>query len=190
MAFLRVGLQAGIVFPPVTISNGGGRGPAAVESSAMPEDFPGFSVDTDWKKQAQEEKRRLAEEAERQKAAAPAAIGSAAAGAAISPASATQPPGRAGARSRRARREEMPEANFVTLVQTLASQALVYLGGVATAAGEAIIDLDTAKHQIDLMAMLEDKTRGSLTPDEQKALDVALYETRMRYVGVASRYIL
>ena len=82
------------------------------------------------------------------------------------------------------------EASFETLVQTLAAQALVYMGGVATAAGEAMIDLDTAKQQIDLLGVLEEKTKGNLSPEEQAALDVALYETRMRYVGVASRYIL
>ena len=157
----------------------------------MPEDFPSISIDSDWKKQAQEEKRRLAEEAERQKTTPPTGAASAAvAGAAVAAPPGAQATGRAGVRGRRARREEMPEASFTTLLQTLASQALVYLGGVATAAGEAIIDLDTAKHQIDLMAVLEEKTKGRLAPEEQKALDVALYETRMRYVGVASRYIL
>ena len=155
----------------------------------MPEDFPSISVDSDWKKQAQEEKRRLSEEADRQKAAPPAGAAASAgiSAAALPPA---QPGARAGTRGRRARREEMPEANFTTLVQTLASQALVYLGAVATAAGEAIVDLDTAKHQIDLLAVLEEKTGGKLSPEEQKSLDIALYETRMRYVGVASRYIL
>ena len=159
----------------------------------MPEDFPSISIDSDWKKQAQEEKRRLAEESERQKASAPAGASTAAggaAGAAVATAPGAQPGTRAAVRGRRARREEMPEANFTALVQTLASQALVYLGGVATAAGEAIIDLDTAKQQIDLMAVLEEKTKGNLTAEEQSVLDTALYETRMRYVGVASRYIL
>src|SRR5688572_25394757 len=143
----------------------------------MAEEFS-FSVDSDWKKQAQEEKRRLTEEAERKKSApAPAE-------AAAVPSTAAA----AGGRRRRAAREEMPEANFVTLVQTLASQALVYLGGMAVAGGEPMIDLDTAKQQIDLMAVLEDKTAGNLSDEERAALDVALYETRMRYVGVASRY--
>lgn len=154
----------------------------------MPEDdAPSISIDTDWKKQAQEEKRRLAEEAQRKKtagspASAPEATGHARAASAGSAAPA--------ARARRARRDELPEASFTTLVHALASQALVYLGGVALASGEAVIDLDTAKHQIDLLAVLEEKTKGNLTSEEQKALDVALYEARTRYAGVASRYIL
>lgn len=154
----------------------------------MPEDFPTFSVDSDWKKQAQEEKRRLAEEAERQKSAP--APSPARAGAATAVAEAPGVGRTPGARRRRAAREGLPEANFISLVQTLASQVLAYLGGVALASGEAMIDLDTAKHQIDLLAVLEEKAKGNLSPEEQSALDVALYETRMRYVGVASRYIL
>ena len=145
----------------------------------MAEEFS-FSVDSDWKKQAQEEKRRLAEEAAA-KPAAPAAPPAAK--------SAASPAGRSASRRRRAA-GELPEAGFTTLVQTLASQALLYLGGVAVSNGEGIVDLDTAKHQIDLLAVLEEKTQGNLSDDERSTLDVTLYETRMRFVGVASRYIL
>ncbi len=148
----------------------------------MADDFPAFSVDSDWKKQAQEEKRRLAEEA-RNKQAAPSAPSAAA----------TEPAPAAGdstATRRRRARGELPEPSFMTLVQTLASQALLYMGGMAMAGGESMVDLDTAKHQIDLMAVLEEKTKGNLTPEEQATLDSVLYETRMRYVSVASRYIL
>ena len=148
----------------------------------MAEEFS-FSVDSDWKKQAQEEKRRLTEEAERQRAVAPASGGAAAVRSGAAEAAGST-------RRRRRGRDELPDASFTTLLQTLASQVLVYLGGVATAAGEAMIDLDMAKHQIDLLGVLEDKTRGNLSAEEQSALDVTLYETRMRYVGVASRYIL
>ena len=161
----------------------------------MPEDFPSFSVDSDWKKQAQEEKRRLADEAQRQKAApaaaaiTPEAPATQVVGGQRSPVGPGTAPSPAG-RQRRSRREEVPEANFTTLVQTLAGQVLMYLGGVALSSGEAMVDLDTAKHQIDLLAVLEQTTRNNLTPQEQKALDVAMYETRMRFVSVASRYIL
>ena len=143
----------------------------------MAEEFS-FSVDSDWKKQAQEEKRRLAEEAAKKPAAAPSAKAEAPAAA-----------GRPAARRRRAA-GELPDASFTTLVQTLASQALLYMGGVAVSNGEGIVDLDTAKHQIDLLAVLEEKTQGNLSDDERATLDVTLYETRMRFVGVASRYIL
>ena len=149
----------------------------------MPEEFS-FSVDSDWKKQAQEEKRKLAEEA----AAKPPATPAVTAKPAASTGSAA-PSGPPAARRRRAR-DELPEASFTTLVQTLASQALLYMGAVPTAGGEGVVDLDTAKFQIDLLAALEDKTQGNLSAEERSALDVTLYETRMRFVGVASRYIL
>ena len=141
----------------------------------MAEEFS-FSVDSDWKKQAQEEKRRLAEES-----AKPAA----------SPAPAPQASSRPSTRRRRRSAEDLPEPSFAALVQTLASQALLYMGGVAvSAAGEGIVDLDQAKQQIDLLTVLEEKTQGNLSDDERATLDVTLYETRMRFVGVASRYIL
>ena len=46
-----------------------------------------------------------------------------------------------------------------------------------------------AKHHIDTLAVLEEKTKNNLTPEEQRMLDGALYEARMRYVNVASQYI-
>ena len=45
-----------------------------------------------------------------------------------------------------------------------------------------------AKLQIDILGVLEEKTKGNLTEEEQNSLNVALYETRMRYVAVASQY--
>ena len=54
---------------------------------------------------------------------------------------------------------------------------------------EPVADLDMAKHQIDTLAVLEEKTKGNLTKDEQQSLDSALYELRMRYVSVATQLI-
>ena len=141
---------------------------------------PSLHIDTDWKKQAQEEKRRLAEQ-EQKKAAEAQASG----------ATATAPSGRrttAGAGGGRTGRE-LPPANFPTLVNTLITQALFYLGDLAPQGGEPVVNLDMAKHQIDLLAVLEEKTRGNLTEEEQRLLDTALYEARMRYVSVASQYV-
>ena len=140
-----------------------------------------LSIDSDWKKQAQEEKRRLAEEAEKKKAASAASPSQAGDRAASATAA-------AGAR-RRAKRE-LPEASFETLVRSMAGQVNLYLGLIPVAGGEQMLDLDAAKHQIDLLAVLDDKTGDSLTESERSALDLALYEARSRYVGVASQYIL
>jgi predicted kinase len=46
-----------------------------------------------------------------------------------------------------------------------------------------------AKHQIDTLDVLEDKTKNNLSDDEKQLIDAALYEARMRYVTVASQYI-
>jgi hypothetical protein len=82
----------------------------------------------------------------------------------------------------------MPAASFSTLVQSILTQALFYLGDLTTRGAEPTVNLDMAKHQIDLLGILEDKTRGNLTADEQRVLDTVLYEARMRYVSVASQY--
>jgi len=47
------------------------------------------------------------------------------------------------------------------------------------------INLDLAKHHIDLMEVLEEKTKGNLTNDESKKLSLALHEARMQYVQAA-----
>ena len=140
---------------------------------------PSLHIDTDWKKQAQEEKKRLAEQ--EQKKAADAAA-----------AAPPPPPGQGRAvpgsgRGRSAR--ELPPASFAALVNTLLTQALFYLGDLAPQGGEPVLNLDMAKHQIDTLSLLEEKTKGNLTEEEQRLLDSALYEGRMRYVQVASQFV-
>jgi hypothetical protein len=146
----------------------------------MPDEQPSIQIDTDWKKQAQEEKRRLAEQ---QKQGPPPASGGATPG--ID--SAAEPRDPRDPRQRAAR--QMPAASISTLVQSIVTQALFSLGEIAIRGQAPSIDLDSAKHHIDTLGVLEDKTRNNLTPEEQKLLDTALYETRMRYVNVASQYI-
>lgn len=139
---------------------------------------PTLHIDTDWKKQAQEEKRKLAEQ--EQKRAAETVPGAAAPGAAA-PAAGRSP-------QRRGQRE-LPPASLSTLVQSMLTQALFYMGELAVAGQEPTVNLDMAKHQIDTLAVLEEKTKGNLTPEEQKLLDGGLYEARMRFVALASEYI-
>jgi hypothetical protein len=145
----------------------------------MAEEKPTIHIDTDWKKQAQEEKKRLAEEEARKAAAtAPSAAPSAA------PTPGAPRPAAAGPRGR----QEMPPSSFPTLVQSILTQILFYLGDLTTRGAEPNVNLDMAKHQIDILGILEEKTRGNLTPEEQQLLDTALYETRMRYVSVAAQF--
>ncbi len=144
----------------------------------MADDKPSLHVDTDWKKQAQEEKRKLAEKEQQQRAAeaktaAPAA-GAPAAGTAGAPAG---------------QRRQLPPASFASLVQTIMTQALFYLGDLAAHGGQGAVDLDMAKHQVDTLGVLEEKTRNNLSEEEKRLLDTALYEVRMRYVSVASQFL-
>jgi hypothetical protein len=74
-------------------------------------------------------------------------------------------------------------------VQSIVTQILFYLGDLTPRGAEPTINLDMAKHQIDILGVLEEKTKGNLTEEEKHLLDAALYETRMRYVNVASQYV-
>lgn len=86
-----------------------------------------------------------------------------------------------------ARREPLPDPTFGELVNMVAMQALVGLGGMSGPGGERIPpSLEVAKHYIDMLQVLEDKTRGNLSQEEQRLLDQVLYEMRMRYVQSAA----
>ena len=134
-------------------------------------DLSGLQIDTDWKKQAQAEKRRLAEELKEKQAA---------------PTPAAAPAERSAERAER----KLPPASFDSLLRSVVTQALYYLGDLASPGGEPAVNLDLAKHHLDTLAVLEGKTHGNLDGQEKQTLDESLYEVRMRFVAVASRYIL
>ena len=145
----------------------------------MAEEKPSLHVDSDWKKQAAEEKKKLAEqEAQRraQQQATPPAPAGVVGGAAR------------GSAPQRGREREMPAASLATLVHTLSTQALVYMGELATRGSEPVVNLDLAKHNIDMLGVLQEKTQGNLTADEKTMLDSVLYEIRMRFVAVGQQY--
>ena len=131
-----------------------------------------LNVDDDWKRQAQEEKRKLAEQEQKAKAVAPPAAG-AAGGAA--------PAGEA--------EDGGAHTPFAGLVQTLLTQGLIYLGGMAGRGGRPTLNLDAARSAVDMLGALDEKTHGNLSVDEQQMLDTALYEVRNRFVSVASQMI-
>lgn len=119
---------------------------------------PKIQIDSDWKNQAQAEKERLAS-IEQEKA---------------------QSGGEGGGPG------QLPPANWDTLVGMMATQALLYMGGyVDPQTNRPMVDLDAARHQIDLVGVLETKTKGNLSDDEAKQLAAVLYELRMQYVRVA-----
>jgi hypothetical protein len=79
------------------------------------------------------------------------------------------------------------EASFAELLNMLAMQAMIGLGGYQGPGGERIPPNPvSAKHFIDLLDVLEKKTKGNLDEEEKKAMDAVLYELRMQYVSAAS----
>jgi hypothetical protein len=116
-------------------------------------------VDEDWKKEAQREKEVLAaqEETERKKPAA-----------------------------QKAGRGPLPEADFVALISMLATQALFALGLLQVKGEEKREpDLELARYNIDMLEMIEEKTKGNLTEEEKEVMTNTLNQLRMGYVKVA-----
>ena len=80
-------------------------------------------------------------------------------------------------------RPPLPPASFDLLVGILATNALVALGQIPLEKGKPAKFLpEEAKHCVDLLAVLEEKTRGNLTATESRALTQALHELRMAYL--------
>ena len=78
----------------------------------------------------------------------------------------------------------MPEVTFSTFVLSLASSALMHLGEVPDPdTGKTVRNEVLARHAIDLLTMLDDKTRNGLTPEESKLMRDVLYELRMKFVA-------
>jgi hypothetical protein len=77
----------------------------------------------------------------------------------------------------------LPEVNFSTLIVSVSTEILFHLGELPhPVSGEKKKDLPLAKHAIDTLAMLKEKTQGNLTEDEQKLLEGMLYDLRMAYI--------
>jgi len=78
--------------------------------------------------------------------------------------------------------------DFQTLVLSLSTTAMYQLGLIADAAGGAPQpDLDAARQTIDMLGVIEEKTRNNLTAEENHLLAQVLYELRMSYVALSRR---
>jgi len=119
------------------------------------EETPKIIVDDDWKSQAQAEKARL-----KQEEAAPA------------PKSGGE--------------DGIPEQpTFDDLMRLMATQALMYMGAFPDPqTGKAMIALDMAKVHIDMLGVLEEKTKGNLTEEESKAISSVVRELRLQFVEI------
>lgn len=77
----------------------------------------------------------------------------------------------------------LPPIDFATFVLSFASEALVNLGELPDPeGGQKRKNLSLAKHNIDILGMLEAKTRGNLDEGEQKLMESVLYDLRVKYV--------
>ena len=83
-----------------------------------------------------------------------------------------------------AQRAPLPEVNFSSPIFSLSSSALLHLGEIADPhTGKKDKDLGLAKHSIDTIALLKEKTKGNLTVEEEKFLESILTDMRWRYVN-------
>ena len=81
----------------------------------------------------------------------------------------------------------MPPATFEFLIHTLFTQALMAFGRIPNPiTNKAVTNIPTARHFIDTLDMLEEKTRGNLGPDERKLLEEIQHQLRMLYVEATS----
>ena len=116
-------------------------------------------VDEDWKQEAQKEKEILAAQEEAEKK---------------------------DKQQEQQTRGPLPEGNLAALISMLATQALFALGLLQIKGQEERMpDLELAKYNIDMLQVLEDKTKGNLTKEEETVLANTLSELRMGYVKIA-----
>ena len=82
--------------------------------------------------------------------------------------------------------DKLPAIDFSTFVLSLSHSALVHLGDAPSPDGQPQErDLSLARQTIDLLAILQEKTRNNLTGEEERLLDQALYDLRLRFVEVS-----
>lgn len=78
---------------------------------------------------------------------------------------------------------ELPQIDFATFVLSLSHSALMHLGEAPHPETNQIeTNLPLAKQNIDILGLLEEKTKGNLTGDEERLLAQVLFDLRMRFV--------
>jgi hypothetical protein len=78
----------------------------------------------------------------------------------------------------------MPEVTFPAFIMSLNTSALYHLGEIADpVTGKRVVELDLARHAIDTLALMQQKTKGNLTEDEEELLKTILYDIKLRFVN-------
>ena len=133
------------------------------------QDEPKIVVDEDWKSRVRAER-----EAAKKAASAASEDAQGASEAAGGPAGGTAGETAVG---------RIPPASFDELISTFAVPALTAMGKLPDPVqGHPVVRPDLAKHYIDMLGVLEEKTRGNLTTDETEMLDGVLHQLRMAFV--------
>ena len=80
--------------------------------------------------------------------------------------------------------EPQPQLSFTAFVLSLASTAAIHFGDLPdpVSGEQAELNLDGAAQMIEILALMEQKTRGNLTAEEREILNKFLYELRLRFV--------
>jgi hypothetical protein len=79
----------------------------------------------------------------------------------------------------------LPPVDFNLFVLSLNTSVLIHLGEAPDADGRTRVDLAMARHNIDMLCMLEEKTRGNLSGEEERLLHQVLFDLRMRFSNKA-----
>lgn len=118
---------------------------------------PKIIVDEDWKSQVEKEKEQLRQQEADSSSSAP--------------------------------ENDIPEASFPVLLATLGTQAMAMMGLLPNpdGTGNTQVHMPMARHLIDMIGVLDEKTKGNLTEDESKALTENLHQLRMAYVAVSQQ---
>lgn len=81
-----------------------------------------------------------------------------------------------------------PHIDFTTFIMSIASAAFVGLGQAPNPGTQKTeVNLELARHNIDLLDLLKEKTKGNLSADESRLIEQVLYELRMRFVEARAK---
>jgi hypothetical protein len=80
---------------------------------------------------------------------------------------------------------QLPEASLEGLVNMLAVEAVMHLGLIENPIGGRNVDIEAARHVIDMLGVVQAKTQGNLTDDEAELLDSVLSDLRMQFVAIS-----
>ena len=79
--------------------------------------------------------------------------------------------------------DALPSIDFATFVMSLSHSVVMNLGDVPNPETQQVeVNLELARQTIDLIGLLEEKTKGNLTGDEERLVTQILFDLRMRFV--------